>query len=84
MGGPGIPWTSPAQPAPGVEPPLPDRSASDPSGVLARWLPVGLPGLRNKVSWEVKPLSWEEMLDSLSGAIRGLLTPCNKKETLES
>ena len=70
MGGPGIPWTSPGHPAAGVEPPLPDRSWSDPSGVFALWL-VGLPGLKNKVSWEVKPLSWEEMLDRRMGGAIG-------------
>ncbi len=47
----------PVQPAPGVEPPLPERSPSDPSpGGLALLLP-GLPGLMKRVSWLVNPLS---------------------------
>lgn len=67
----------PVQPAPGVEPPLPERSPSDPSpGGLALLLP-GLPGLMKRVSWLVNPLSWDEMLESRSGATMGLATPCN-------
>lgn len=61
-----------------MEPPLPDRSPSDPSpwGLPVLLLP-GLPGLMNSVSWLVNPLSWDEMLESLSGATMGLATPCN-------
>ena len=65
----------PVQPAPGVEPPLPERSPSEPSGGLALLLP-GLQGLRKRVSWLVNPLSWDEMLERRSGATWGLATPC--------
>jgi len=66
MGGPGIPATSPGQAAtpPGVEPPDPDRSWSEPLGVLDLW---GLPGLRKSVSWLVNPLSCDEIDDSRIG-----------------
>ena len=58
--------TMPVHPEPGVDPPLLESSWSDPLGVLTL-CPPGLPGLRKSVSWEVKPLSCEEMLDSRSG-----------------
>ena len=76
MGGPGMPCTKRRSPAPGVEPPLPERSPSEPSGCepLARLL-AGLPGRRKSVSWEVKPESCEEMEDSRSGATSGLPGP---------
>ena len=61
-----------------MEPPLPERSPSDPSpwGWPVLLLP-GLPGLMKRVSWLVNPLSWDEMLESRSGATMGLATPCN-------
>ena len=69
-GGTGWPCTRPGQ-GPGVEPPELEAERSPSLSVL-----VESPGWwRKRVSWEVKPESWEEIEERRRGAARGWCRP---------